>query len=160
MVSEFLIEHCTPFFAACKEVFEKFFRNFTRKYKRAGKLAQSGVQKPENRRPQRQQKAAERMKIPPRAQRRRRKRKQPQLPAPEIKRKEQQRREKSDSEQPVRRPARARPSPSEGPYAIIHGGKSHPKQRREQRLRRLQRNRQLHQPNSRAKKPPAGASSS
>ena len=65
-----------------------------------------------------------------------------------------------EHEQRVQKPLPAAKPPAQRAQHIVKKPQRRAGERRRAELRALQRQRQLHQPNSRAKKPPAGASGS
>ena len=103
-----------------------------------------------------QQQAAERQKIRCRAQRNLQKEAKAELALPRIERKSEHRQEKDKRKQPVRKTRSAGQDPSQRAQQIIQHRKQDPQQCREHRLLCLKEDRQLHQPNSRARKLPAG----
>ena len=102
------------------------------------------------------QQAAERQKIRRRAQRDLQKEAKAEHALPRIERESEHRQEKDKRKQPVRKARGAGQHPSQRAQQIVERRKQNPQQCRERRLLRLKENRQLHQPNSRARKPPAG----
>ena len=103
-----------------------------------------------------QQQAAERQKIRRRAQRDLWKEAKAEHALPGIERESEQRQEKDKRKQPVRKTPGAGQHPSQRAQQIVEHRKQNPQQCCERRLLRLKENRQLHQPNSRARKLPAG----
>ena len=102
------------------------------------------------------QQAAERQKIRRRTQRDLQKEAKAEHALPRIERESEHRQEKDKRKQPVRKARGAGQHPSQRAQQIVERRKQNPQQCRKRRLLRLKENRQLHQPNSRARKPPAG----
>ena len=107
-----------------------------------------------------QNRLAQREEIPRCAKQNPRKEKQPELPLPRIERKAEQRQKKQQQKQRVQHCPELREKPSWRAQKIIDEAEQPAKQHRLRKLLRLKKNRKLHQPNSRPKKPPAGAASS
>ena len=103
---------------------------------------------------------AQREKISCRAKQNPRKEKQPELSLPHIERKAEQRQKKQQQKQRVQHCPELREEPSRRAQKIIDEAEQPAKKHRLRKLLRLKKNRKLHQPNSRPKKPPAGAASS
>ena len=103
-----------------------------------------------------QQQAAERQKICCRAQRNLQKEAKAEDALSRIERKSEHRQEKDKRKQPVRKTRSAGQNPSQRAQQIIQRRKQNPQQCCERCLLRLKEDRQLHQPNSRARKLPAG----
>ena len=89
-----------------------------------------------------------------------RKEKQPELSLPHIERKAEQGQKKQQQKQRVQHCPELREKPSWRAQKIIDEAEQPAKQQSLRKLLRLKKNRKLHQPNSRPKKPPAGAASS
>ena len=102
----------------------------------------------------------ERQKIGRRAKRQRRKIEQPELPAPRIEREGEQRKKKCQRKQNIQHSACAPQQSSHCAQTVVPEPQQCAKSYGKEKLRRLKTDRQLHQPNSRAKKPPAGWASS
>ena len=100
--------------------------------------------------------AAERQKIRCRAQRDLQKEAKAEHALSRIERESEHRQEKDKRKQPVRKTRSAGQDPSQRAQQIIQRRKQNPQQCRERCLLRLKEDRQLHQPNSRARKLPAG----
>ena len=155
-----LIEYCKPFFHTWKELFAKNTGKFEKFFARQEqKPADPRRQTPE-RAEKRQQQAAERQKIRRRAERDRRTEKQPQQSPARVERQRQQREKKREHEQRVRHHGQTGRAPPERTQQIVKHAQSRAERKCRRELKRLKAQRQLHQPNSRAKKPPAGAGSS
>lgn len=107
-----------------------------------------------------QQERAERQKIQARAQRQRPERKQPEQAAPRVEREQKKGRRERECEEHIERQRQLCAQPPERAQRVVEHAQRQPQQHGGGKFRRLQRDRQLHQPNSRAKNPPAGASSS
>ena len=107
-----------------------------------------------------QDQRTERQKIETSAEQQRRKIEQPELPAPRVECKRQQRQQKRQRKQRIRQKARAFDCPSECAQNVIKARKHRAKACGKQKLSCLKSDRKLHQPNSRAKNPPAGTASS
>ena len=103
-----------------------------------------------------QQQAAERQKIRRRTQRDLQKEAKAELALSRIERESEQRQEKDKRKQSVRKARSAGQHPSQRAQQIVKHRKQDPQQCCERRLLRLKKNRKLHQPNSRARKLPAG----
>lgn len=103
---------------------------------------------------------AQREKIPRRAEKHPREEKQTELPLPHIERKAEQRQQKRQQKQRVQHCSKLFHQLSRRAQTIIDKAERRAKQHGQRKLLRLKKNRQLHQPNSRPKKPPAGAASS
>ena len=103
---------------------------------------------------------AQREKISCRAKQDPREEEQPELPLPHIERKAEQRQKKRQQKQRVQHCPELREKPSWRAQKIIDEAEQPAKKHRLRKLLRLKKNRKLHQPNSRPKKPPAGAASS
>ncbi len=114
---------------------------------------QKSGKKPQNQRAQRE-------KISRRAEKHPREEKQPELPLPHVERKKQQRKKKRQQKQRVEHRPELRQQLSRRAQKIIEKAEHPAKNDCQRKLLRLKQNRQLHQPNSRPKKPPAGAASS
>ena len=107
-----------------------------------------------------QQDRTERQKIQARAQHQTGEREQPEQAAPRIEREKKQRRRERQCEQHIKRQRQSRAQTPERTQRVVEYAQRQPQQHGGVKLGCLQRDRQLHQPKSRAKKPPAGASSS
>ena len=107
-----------------------------------------------------QNRLAQREEIPRCAKQNPRKEKQPELPLPRIERKAEQRQKKQQQKQRVQHCPELREKPSWRAQKIIDEAEQPAKKQGLRKLLRLKKNRKLHQPNSRPKKPPAGAASS
>lgn len=103
---------------------------------------------------------AQREKISCRAKQNPREEKQPELPLPRIERKAEQGQKKQQQKQRVQHCPELREEPSRRAQKIIDEAEQPAKKQGLRKLLRLKKNRKLHQPNSRPKKPPAGAASS
>ena len=103
---------------------------------------------------------AQREKISCRAKQNPRKEKQPELSLPHIERKAEQGQKKQQQKQRVQHCPELREEPSRRAQKIIDEAEQPAKKQGLRKLLRLKKNRKLHQPNSRPKKPPAGAASS
>ena len=114
---------------------------------------QKSGKKPQNQRAQRE-------KISRRAEKHPREEEQPELPLPRIERKKQQRKKKRQQKQRVQHRTQLWKQPSWRAQKIIEKAERPAKNDCQRKLLRLKKNRKLHQPNSRPKKPPAGAASS
>ena len=89
-----------------------------------------------------------------------RKEKQSELSLPHIERKAEQGQKKQQQKQRVQHCPELREEPSRRAQKIIDEAEQPAKKQGLRKLLRLKKNRKLHQPNSRPKKPPAGAASS
>ena len=89
-----------------------------------------------------------------------RKEEQPELSLPHIERKAEQRQKKQQQKQRVQHCPELREEPSRRAQKIIDEAEQPAKKQGLRKLLRLKKNRKLHQPNSRPKKPPVGAASS
>lgn len=103
---------------------------------------------------------AQREKISRRAKENPRKEKQSELSLPHIERKAEQGQKKQQQKQRVQHCPELREEPSRRAQKIIDEAEQPAKKHCLRKLLRLKKNRKLHQPNSRPKKPPAGAASS
>ena len=103
---------------------------------------------------------AQREKISCRTKKNPRKEKQPELSLPRIERKAEQGQKQQQQKQRVQHCPELRQEPSRRAQKIIDEAKQSAKKQGLRKLLRLKKNRKLHQPNSRPKKPPAGAASS
>lgn len=117
------------------------------------KTPEKSGQSPQNNRAQRE-------KISCRAKQDPRKEEQPELPLPHIERKAEQGQKKQQQKQRVQHCPELREEPSRRAQKIIDEAEQPAKKQGLRKLLRLKKNRKLHQPNSRPKKPPAGAASS
>ena len=79
---------------------------------------------------------------------------------PDIERKQQKTSPEKQAEQQIADHRQCGLFPPQRTQPVIDQSQSDRQQRRQSKLKRLKENRQLHQPNSRASSPPAGASSS
>lgn len=87
--------------------------------------------------------------------------KQAKLPPPGVEGEEQQRRQRQRAVERVPEPGALRHMAAQHPKKVIQESQRGPQAHRQAKLRRVQRYRLLHQPNSRERKPPeAGFSSS
>lgn len=89
-----------------------------------------------------------------------RKEKQPELSLPRIERKAEQGQKQQQQKQRVQHCPELWEEPSRRAQKIIDEAEQPAKKHCLRKLLRLKKNRKLHQPNSRPKKPPAGAASS
>ena len=103
---------------------------------------------------------AQHEKISRRAKENPRKEKQSELSLPHIERKAEQGQKKQQQKQRVQHCPELREEPSRRAQKIIDEAEQPAKKQGLRKLLRLKKNRKLHQPNSRPKKPPAGAASS
>ena len=85
---------------------------------------------------------------------------QPQPPFAHIERQRQQPQQQKQRVQHIRRDGQRGDTASWRAEQIVDDAAQKPEQQRRRELRRLQAQRKLHQPKSRAKKPPAGTGSS
>lgn len=107
-----------------------------------------------------QNRLAQREEIPRCAKQNPRKEKQPELSLPRIERKAEQGQKQQQQKQRVQHCPELREEPSRRAQKIIDEAKQSAKKQGLRKLLRLKKNRKLHQPNSRPKKPTAGAASS
>ena len=117
------------------------------------KTPEKSGQSPQNNRAQHE-------KISCRTKKNPRKEKQPELSLPRIERKAEQGQKKQQQKQRVQHCPELREEPSRRAQKIIDEAEQPAKKQGLRKLLRLKKNRKLHQPNSRPKKPPAGAASS
>jgi hypothetical protein len=94
------------------------------------------------------------------AERGRKQKKQPRLSAPEVERFAEQREQGDQKKQAVERDVQMPRPAAQRAQNIIHRAERKPNCDSQRKLRRLRGDRLRHQPNSRAKNPPPGASSS
>ncbi len=130
--------------------FQKFQENPCRGQQNPQKFANTG----KNSLKGTQRGRAERQEIEHRCEPCRNKHIQPELPAPGQQCKQQQRHAERQRKQHIRRAGHAGAKPAQRAQQIIKQAQPDRQQRRLRELQRLRRDRQLHQPNRRAKKPP------
>lgn len=123
-------------------------------------FAQNLPKQPEHRGKRAQDEPAQCEKIQKRAKAHRGEKEQPELPLPGVECKAEQRQKKRQRESEIQGAAKPGQRPPQRAQAIIQNAEPRAEQKGQCRLLCLKRYRQLHQPNSRAKKPPAGAASS
>lgn len=154
------MKYCTKKFAKSKAFFQNPGEPFHKSANGREKPAQKPPCRAEQTVEQPQQRFAQRQEPERRAEQRPRAEKEAKLPAPDVERLEQQRGERGEEKQRVERERQRPDRAPEGAQNVVKRGQSQPARHGERKLRRLHRDRLLHQRSSRARKPPPGASSS
>ena len=157
---QLLNRNCTPFLYACKEFFEKIFGFFETKQHRSEKKTKNSQKQADFCLKQPEHRSAEQQEIEYGAQSDPQKAVETKQALSRVKTKKKQGKTEDESEQKIADKSQPQKSASPCPQIVIEKTQGKSKQRRERKRDGLRRNRQLHQPNRRAKKPPTGVSSS
>ena len=134
-----------------------FFVNI---FENAPETGQNAVKGPSEPGKKRQDARAERVEIKRAAEENRRIEKETEAAAPGVERKKEERRQQHDAEERVGGPGELRMTAAQGAQEIVEKSQRDAERGGPQKLGRLEGDRELHQPKIRAKRPPAGPSSS